>query len=83
MRRAGGGPTSGLFEVGEQGRELLNLGSTKGFVHDAKRFNSSFGGGDGGGESVVRIVFDGPGFREFFRKDVKQAGGTKIYFGEN
>lgn len=54
--RAAGGPTTGLTLVGEEGPELLDLGSQRGFVHnndDTRRMiasaASSFSGGGGGG----------------------------------
>jgi len=58
-KRAGGGPTAagGAYLVGENGPELLVMGSDGGQVLSAQQTQQALGGGGGGAQTVVVPVY--------------------------
>lgn len=85
-QRASGGPTTGLTLVGEEGPELLDLGSARGFVHDAATTSRMMSGGSSSGPARVRFDFGGSEFDQFMKKwlrrSVRTGGGVQVFFGE-
>ena len=70
-RRARGGPVDagGAYIVGEEGPELMVMGSKSGTVIPAQQTAAMLnGGGGGGGTTTVVLELDG---REFYRKVVR------------
>jgi len=71
-RRARGGPVDagGAYIVGEEGPELMVMGSKSGTVIPAQQTAAMLNGGGGGGGGTTTVVLELDG-REFYRKVVR------------
>jgi hypothetical protein len=79
---AGGGPRSRLTEVGEHGRELIDLPpGTRVHSNPDTEAMLGQGGGAGGGRTEIVLTFSEAGFRSFLKASIRNHGGDPLVIG--